>query len=162
MSAPAAIGRIAFAAIWLGAACAAPGPSTRANASTFPVTTELPNGRVEIDMAPSYDLGSVIAVPVVIVSRGATIAGPLRARVLASGIGGAGAASEVLIRDLAVAPVTVSAGQRRTVGVSWDGRDAHRVLVPADAYSLVLDLRVDDGGVTKMATAGATLVMRDP
>lgn len=137
-------------------------PSAPSLGSSIVVPTTFPNGRVEITVESAYTLGVVATFPVAVgVTRG-TITGPVAARVMASGINEGGLPSEVLVRTLAVSPVTVSAGQRRTTSVSWDGRDEQGILVPADAYSLVLELRVVDGGAPRSTTAGATVQMNEP
>lgn len=150
---------VALATLLAGCTTAAPAPTVRPAAGVFVIPTELPNGRVEITIAPAYATGTTISVPVTIVATRGTITGPLSARVLASGINEAGAPAEALVRDLAVTPVAVSGG-RNTVTLTWDTKDAKGVLVPADAYSLVLQLRVEDGGTTTTRTAAATLELR--
>ena len=57
-----------------------------------------------------------------------------------------------------IAPAIATAG-RATTSVAWDTRDLKGALVPADAYSLVLEFQSMDGTVTT-ATAGATLELR--
>jgi hypothetical protein len=81
------------------------------------------------------------------------------ARVMASGINEAGSPAEVLVRELAATAVTVAAGGRRATTLTWDTRDAKGMVVPADAYSLVLEVRIDDG-TSRIVTAGATLELR--
>ena len=137
---------------------AAPAPAR--TATTFVVSTELPNGRVEITIQPSYPLGSTVTIPVAIVATRGSITGPVAARVMASGINEGGLPAEVLVRELATAPLTVTAGSRRSTTLTWDARDAKGVIVPADAYSLVLEMRSDDGGASRTLTAGATLELR--
>jgi hypothetical protein len=138
---------------------AAPAPP-RTAATTFVVPTELPNGRVEITIAPAYPLGSTVTIPVAIVATRGSITGPVRARVMASGINEGGAPAEVLVRELATVPVTVTAGNRRSVTLVWDTRDADGVIVPADAYSIVVEVRSDDGGASRTLSPGATLELR--
>ena len=135
-------------------------PTPARTATTFVVPTELPNGRVEITVAPAYALGSTVTIPVAIVATRGSITGPLAARVMASGINEGGAPAEVLVRELATTPVTVTAGTRRSVTLTWDTRDAKGIVVPVDAYSLVLEMRSDDGGASRTLTAGATLELR--
>lgn len=137
---------------------AAPAPAR--TATTFVIPTELPNGRVEVTIQPSYALGSTVTVPVAIVATRGSIAGPVSARVMASGINEAGAPAEVLVRELATTVITVTAGNRRSATLTWDTRDAKGVIVPADAYSLVIEVRSDDGGASRVVTAGATLELR--
>jgi len=79
------------------------------------------------------------------------------ARVMASGIG---VPAEVLVRDLAVTPLTVGANGRKSTTITWDTRDAKGVIVPVDAYSLVLEVRSEDGGTAQTLTATATLELR--
>jgi hypothetical protein len=149
----------------VGAACAiAPGPADRSGGppEAFVIPTQLANGRVELTIRHAYALGATVTVPVAVTATRGTITGPLDARVLASGINEGGAPAEVLVRTLAVTSVVASTGQRRTTMVSWDGRDEHGALVPADAYSLVLEFRVDDAGAGSSARAGATLQMNAP
>jgi hypothetical protein len=125
------------------------------------VPTELPNGRVDFLLRPSYVLGTRSAIDfAVVVTRGA-ITGPMEARVMASGINEGGAPAEVLVRRLAVSPATTNAGQRTTATVTWDGNDEKGVRVPADAYVLVLEFDSIDGGTTRRVNAAATLQMND-
>jgi len=137
---------------------AAPAPAR--TAPSFVVPTELPNGRVEITVAPAYTPGSTVTIPVAIVATRGSITGPLTARVFASGINEGRAPAEVLVRELATTSFTVTAGTRRSLTLTWDTRDAKGLVVPADSYSLVLEVRSDDGGATRTATAGATLELR--
>jgi hypothetical protein len=135
-------------------------PAPARTGTTFVIPTELPNGRVEITIAPAYALGSTVTIPVAIVATRGSIAGPVTARVMASGVNEGGAPAEVLVRELAVTTVIATAGSRRSTAISWDTRDAKGQIVPADAYSLVLEVRSDDGGVGRTVTAGATLELR--
>ncbi len=112
-----------------------------------------------LPVAPSYPIGATLTVPIAIVVTRGTVTGPVAARIMASGINEGGSPAEVLVRDLAVAPAIVAAGRRSTT-VTWDAKDLKSVLVPADAYSLVLEFRSDDGGTTKTVRAGATLELR--
>jgi len=146
-------------AVALALGCTATPPPARPP-TTFVIATELPNGRVEITIAPTYALGSTVTIPVAIVATRGSITGPLEARVMASGINEGGAPAEVLVRELTVSAITVTAGSRRSMTLSWDGRDAKGALVPADAYSLAVAVRSDDGGTSRTLTAGATLELR--
>jgi hypothetical protein len=140
--------------------CTSPPPATGRPATVFVIPTDLPNGRVEITISPSYALGAVATIPVAIsVTRG-SVTGPVTARVLANGINEGGAPAEVLVRELAATPVTVAASGRRSITLTWDTRDTKGVVVPADAYSLVIEVRSDDGGTSRTFTAGATLELR--
>ncbi|MGH2491678.1 MAG: hypothetical protein ACRDF9_09220 [Candidatus Limnocylindria bacterium] len=123
--------------------------------------TELPNGRVEIALRPSYVLGAETRVDVTIVATRGTITGPLDARVMASGINEGSAPAEVLVRRLDATAATVTAGQRATATVIWDGRDEFGVRVPADTYVLLLEFESNDGGTTRKVRATATLQMND-
>jgi hypothetical protein len=144
----------------LVAGCGSPAPASARPPTVFVVPTDLPNGRVEITISPSYALGAVATIPVAIsVTRG-SVTGPVTARVMASGINEAGAPAEVLVRELAATPVTVGANSRRSTTLVWDTRDVNGAAVPADAYSLVLEVRSDDGGTSRTLTAGATLELR--
>ena len=149
----------ALLALAIAASCTT-APAPPRTATTFVVPTELPNGRVEITISPAYALGSTITAPVSIVATRGSITGPLTARILASGINEGGAPAEVLVRELVVTPFTVAAGSRRSTTLSWDTRDAKGVIVPADAYSLVVEVRSDDGPSSRTLTAGATLELR--
>ena len=145
------------------AACtsAVPAPPTRAPSLTgFVISTQLPNGAVEITIATSYPLGRTATIPITISATRGSVAGPVTARVLASGIGDANVRSEVLVRDLPVTPVTVAANGRASTALSWDTRDAKGTVVPADAYSLVLEVRSEDAGAIRTFTATATLDVR--
>jgi hypothetical protein len=146
-------------AILLAGCASAPPPVTRPP-TVFVIPTELPNGRVEITISPSYALGAVASIPVAIVVTRGSVTGPVRARIMASGINEAGAPAEVLVRELAVAPLTVGANGRTSTTLTWDTRDAKGIIVPADAYSLVLEVRTDDAGASRSVTAGATLELR--
>ena len=155
-------GALAAALALAVAACtsAAP-PPTKAPAPTgFVISTQLPNGAVEITIATSYPLGRTATIPITISATRGSVAGPVTARVLASGIGDANVRSEVLVRDLPVTPVTVAANGRASTALSWDTRDAKGTVVPADAYSLVLEVRSDDAGAIRTFTATATLDVR--
>jgi hypothetical protein len=140
--------------------CAGPAPATARPPIVFVIPTDLPNGRVEVTISPIYAPGSVVTIPVAIsVTRG-SVTGPVTARVMASGINEAGAPAEVLVRELVPTPVTVAANGRRSTTLTWDTRDTKGTIVPADAYSLVLEVRSDDGGGPRTFTAGATLELR--
>jgi len=145
----------------VGAACVAAPVSTRASTApiSFVIPTSLTNGRVEVTVAAAYPIGAALAIPVAVVVTRGTISGPVTARIMASGINERGLPAEVLVRELAATPVTVSAGRGSTV-IAWDARDLKGAPVPADAYSLVLEFRSTDGGATTTARAGATLELR--
>jgi hypothetical protein len=140
--------------------CATQAPATARPPAVFIIPTDLPNGRVEITISPSYALGAVATIPVAIsVTRG-SVTGPLTARIVASGINESGAPAEVLVRELVVKPAVVGANARGSTSLTWDTRDAKGSLVPADAYTLVLEVRSDDGGTSRILTASATLDVR--
>jgi hypothetical protein len=142
------------------AGCASPVPATARPPTVFVIPTDLPNGRVEITISPSYALGAVATIPITIsVTRG-SVTGPLTARVFASGINEGGAPAEVLVRELVTKPAFVGANTRASTTLAWDTRDAKGAIVPADAYTLVLEVRSDDGGATRTVTASATLDVR--
>ncbi|HEV2250774.1 MAG TPA: hypothetical protein VGT60_09730 [Candidatus Limnocylindria bacterium] len=151
---------LALAVVVALGACATVSPAAPRTPTAFVIPTELPNGRVEITVSPAYALGAAATIPLAIVVARGTVTGPLSARVMASGINEAGSPAEVLVRELAVAPATVTAGTRRSTTVTWDTRDAKGAVVPADAYSLVIEVRVDDAGASRIMTAGATLELR--
>jgi hypothetical protein len=94
------------------------------------------------------------------VTRG-SISGPVAAYVYASGIGEGGRPSEVQVRSLATSGVTVAAGQRRTTTLSWDGRDDRGMIVPSDAYVIIVEVSVEDGGAARTVRAAATLQLND-
>jgi len=125
------------------------------------VPTELPNGRVEIAVRPSYVLGAGTQVSVTIVATRGTITGPTEARVMASGINEGGAPAEVLVRRLDAKAETVKAGGRATATLTWNGEDEFGVRVPADAYVLLVEVESDDGTGTRKVRAAATLQMND-
>ncbi len=125
------------------------------------VPTELPNGRIELALQPRYTLGSVTRVDVAIVVTRGTISGPTEARVLASGIGGDGRPSEVLVKRIATSPVAATVGRRATTTVLWDGTDEFGARVPADAYVLLLEFASDDGTGARTVRAATTLQMND-
>jgi len=143
------------------AVCTGPPPATARPATVFVIPTDLPNGRVEITIAPTYTLGAVATIPVTIsVTRG-SVTGPLRARIMASGISqGGGVPAEVLVRELVVKPATVAAKSTASTTLMWDTRDANGAIVPSDAYTLLLEVRSDDGGSPRTVTASATLEVR--
>ena len=154
-----AVGVALAALLLVGAGCAtAPIPAPRPP-TTFVIPTDLPNGRAEITVAPSYPIGAPLTIPIAIVVTRGTVTGPVAARVMASGINEGSSPAEMLVRDLPVTPSIVSIGRRSTT-VSWDTKDQKGVLVPADAYSLVLEFRSDDGSTIKIVRAGATLELR--
>ena len=147
-------------AVLLASCATAPPPPARTIPTTFIIPTELPNGRVEITVAAAYAVGATAIIPVAIVVTRGSVTGPVSARVLASGINETGAPAEVLVRELKVTPLTVTGTGRMAMTLTWDTRDAKGALVPADAYSLVLEIRTDDGGTPRTLTAGATLELR--
>ena len=159
---------IALATLLVAGSCATAPAPTRKPSTAFVIPTELPNGRAEITVAPSYPIGTSLAIPIgIVVTRGA-ITGPVAARIMASGINEGGSPAEVLVRELTVTPVTVTTGRGSTF-VTWDTKDLKGVLVPADAYSLVLEFQSVDGGTTGTSgtsgtsgttRAGATLELR--
>ena len=151
--------RFAAAIAVLAAGCAPLPPATVSptQAVTFVIPTPLANGRVDVTIRTSFVIGSSAMIPIRVSASRGTITGPIAARILASGINERGSVSEVPVATLAVAPLTVKAGQTLSTAVSWDGRDAKGQLVPADAYSLRMDFRLEDGAVITIATAGATL-----
>ncbi len=144
-------------------ACA-PRPVTTQRTATPAVIvlpTELPNGRVELALQPSYVLGAPTRVDVAIVATSGTITGPTEARVMASGINEGGSPAEVLVRRLDARTATASPGRPATTFVTWDGEDEFGVRVPADAYVLLLEFESNDGGSTRTIRATATLEMND-
>ena len=132
-----------------------------ATPSVIVVPTELPNGRVEIAIQPTYVLGAPTRVDVTIVATQGTITGPTDARVMASGINEAGSPAEVLVRRLDTKAAAVTAGRRAMTSLTWDGDDEFGVRVPADAYVLLLEFESNDGGSTRTVRATATLQMND-
>ena len=152
---------VALATLLAAGSCAtAPTPiAARPTTLTFTIPNELPNGRADLTIARSYPIGAALTIPITVVVTRGTITGPVTARIMASGINEGGAPAEVLVRELAVAPVTVTTG-RGSTSVAWDTKDRNGMLVPADAYSLVLEFRSEDGGTLKITRAGATLELR--
>jgi flagellar hook assembly protein FlgD len=143
-------------------ACASPPPPQggRPTTGVFVIPNELPNGRVEITVAATYAIGRTATIPVSIVTTRGMLTGPLTARIMASGINEAHKPAEVLVRELVAVPIAVGANARGSTTLTWDTRDAKGDVVPADAYSLVLEVRSDDGGASRVLTAGATLELR--
>lgn len=131
-------------------------------ATSFTIPTVLPNGRVEITIQTGYVIGTTAAIPVAVIATRGVVTGPVTARIVASGIGERGRPSEVLVATLPVTAVSARAGQRMSTSVSWNGRDDKNELVAADAYSLLVDFRLEDGTLTTTATAGATLQWNAP
>ena len=151
---------VAVAIGFLAAGCTPPRPPATvapSQATTFVVATALANGRVDVTIRTSFIIGSSAMIPIRVSATRGTITGPVTARILASGIGEHGSASEVPVATLVVTSVTVKAGQTLATAVSWDGRDAKGELVPADAYALRMDFRLEDGTAITNATAGVTL-----
>jgi len=151
-------------AIALAVAACGPRPVTverTATPTVIVVPTELPNGRVEIAIQPTYVLGAPTRVDVTIVATQGTITGPTDARVMASGINEVGSPSEELVRRLHTTPAAVTAGRRATTSLTWDGDDEFGVRVPADAYVLLLEFESNDGWSTRTVRATATLQMND-
>jgi hypothetical protein len=68
----------------------------------------------------------------------------------------------VLVATLTVSAVSAKAGQTAATSVTWNGRDDKNEPVAADAYSLVMDFRLEDGSLTTTGTAGATLQWNAP
>jgi hypothetical protein len=159
------VSRLASAlAVALVLAACGPAPVTITRTATptvIVIPTELPNGRVEIAIRPSYVLGAGTQVSVTIVATRGTITGPTDARVMASGINEGGSPAEVLVRRLDAKAETVTAGRRGSATLSWNGDDEFGVRVPADAYVLVLEFVADDGTSTHTVRAAATLQMND-
>jgi len=155
---------VLLAAALAASACAAPPDFGRGAGptGTFVIPTQLPNGRVELTIQPHYALGSTVTIPVAISATRGTITGPLAARVLASGVNEGTSPAEVLVRSLVATSVTAAAGQRRMTSVSWDGLDEQGRLVPADAYSLVLEFQLDGAGAETQGRAGVTLQLNAP
>ena len=125
--------------------------------ASFVIPTVLPNGRVEVTIRTGYVIGTTATIPVVVSAIRGVVTGPVSARIVASGIGERGRPSELLVTTLGVRSVSAKAGQTMSTSVAWDGRDYKNELVTADAYSLLMDFRLEDGTVTTTATAGATL-----
>lgn len=150
-------------ALTVAAGCA-PRPVTltrSATPSVVVIPTELPNGRVEIALRPTYVLGAPTRVDIAIVATRGTITGPTEARVMASGINEGGAPAEILVRRLDATAATATGGRRATTSVSWNGEDEFGVRVPADAYVLLLEFESVDGDSTRTVRATATLQMND-
>jgi hypothetical protein len=144
-------------------ACTPPSsvPRRTATPAVIVLPTELPNGRVEVAVQPSYVIGVATRVDIMIIASRGTITGPTDVRVMASGINEGNAPAEVLVRRLAAPSTVVSAGRRATTSVTWDGVDEFGARVPADAYVLLLDFESVDGESTRTVRAAATLQMTD-
>jgi hypothetical protein len=145
-------------------ACAPQGPGTTPRTATptvIVVPTELPNGRIEIALRPTYVLGAGTRVDVTIIATRGSITGPTLARVMASGINEGGSPAEVLVRRLDAPVATIDAGKRATATLTWNGEDEFGMRVPADAYVLLLEFESHDGESTRTVRATATLQMND-
>ncbi len=154
----------ALAVALLAAACVPQAPVTTPRTATptvIVVSTDLPNGRIEIALRPRYVLGAGTQVDVTIIATRGSITGPTEARVMASGINEGGSASEVLVRRLDAPVATITAGKRATATLTWNGEDEFGVRVPADAYVLLLEFESNDGDSTRTVRATATLQMND-
>lgn len=103
---------------------------------------------MELVVAPAYDVAAPIRVEVVIRAGSAAVQGPVSGRILFTTLGG-----EQLVRVLpaeALGRVDVPPdGSARTV-VVWDGRDDAGAAVPAETYSLAIEMR--SAGATVLAT----------
>jgi hypothetical protein len=132
-----------------------------ATPSVIVVPTELPNGRIEIAIQPTYVLGAPTRIDVAIIATQGTVTGPTEARVTVSGVSDGGAPAEVLVRRLEASAATVMAGRRATTSLTWDGDDEFGVRVPADAYVLLLEFESNDGDSSRTVRATATLQMND-
>jgi hypothetical protein len=132
-----------------------------ATPSVIVVPTELPNGRIEIAIQPSYMLGMPTRIDVSIIATQGMVTGPTEARVTASGVNDDGAPAEVLVRRLETSAATVTAGRRATTTLTWDGDDEFGLRVPADAYVLLIEFESSDGDSTRTVRATATLQMND-
>jgi hypothetical protein len=146
------------------AACAPQRPvlaPRTASPAVIVVPTELPNGRIEIRVQPTYVLGTPTRIDVSIVATQGTVTGPTEARVTASGVNEAGAPAEVLVRRLDASAATVTAGGRAMTSLIWDGDDEFGARVPPDAYVLLLEFESNDGESTRTVRATATLQMND-
>ncbi len=134
----------------------APAPASPAPRS-FVISTDLGNGQVNLTVLSVYPYPELVRIPVAVKTVRGAITGPMKATVIANGFGGNGTPSQVLVRQLAVAAVKVTAGQRSALEITWDGLDELGVLVPPDTYSVVLEFDIDDGNRSRLGTAGATL-----
>jgi len=132
-----------------------------ATPSIIVVPTELPNGRVEIAIQPTYVLGEPTRIDVSIVTTQGTITGPTEARVTSSGTSEPGSPAEDFVRRLDTKAATVTAGERVMTSLTWDGDDEFGVRVPAEAYVLLLEFESNDGTTTRTVRATATLQMND-
>jgi hypothetical protein len=156
---------IAAVAVAACIACGAQPERTPAVAtpSAFTLSTTFASGRVTLTISPGYTLGSNVTVPVLVTATRGSVVGPLEARVVASGVNEGGAPAEALVQTLPVTSLTATPQHSVTTSVTWDGRDVKGALVPADAYSLLVDFRVDDGtGSAQRVTASATLHLNGP
>jgi hypothetical protein len=124
---------------------------------SFVISTDLGNGQVDLTVWSVYPYTELVRIPVTVKTVRGAITGPVKATVMANGFGSNGAPSQVQVRQLAVAAVAVTAGQRTGLEITWDGLDERGVLVPPDTYSVVLEFDIDDGSRSRLGLAGATL-----
>lgn len=117
------------------------------------VSQDVPNGRVEIRLKPSYLRGETVVAVVRLVPSSGTLRGPLEPYIQASGFSGT-----ATVRNLAPLPQVANAGGAAESEILWDGLDNGGRIVPADDYSLVIAV-IDDQG--RRTLVGATVVVVD-
>jgi hypothetical protein len=121
------------------------------------VPYDLAAGQVRLVVAPQYRIGDPVRVQILVRATRGTLRGPVRARVVASGISGEAEVRVLDVRALEVAPGAESASE-----IVWDGSDARGALVPDDDYGLVLDFESVVGSIVSRGQAGAILHLRRP
>jgi hypothetical protein len=129
----------------------APPARTSAPVSDLVIPTNVPNGKVDVIVKPTYTVGETIRTTVRLSPTTGTLRGPLDPFIQASGFHGT-----ATVRHLDIHPITVTAGSA-DVAVLWDMRDDSGTAVGSDDYSLVFNV-IDDAGRT--TTVGATLQVR--
>ncbi|HUG55563.1 MAG TPA: hypothetical protein VMJ92_00675 [Candidatus Limnocylindrales bacterium] len=138
-------------------ACAAPQPAPGPTPSSLTLPYDLPGGgRVELVVAPAYDVASPVRVEVVVRAGTSAVRGPRSGRILFTTLGG-----EQVVRLLpaeALGSVDVPPGGSARTAVVWDGRDDAGAAVPAETYSLAIEF--ESGGTTVLATTVVQLEQR--
>jgi hypothetical protein len=140
-----------LALLFLVSCGSAPPARTAAPLGDLVIPTNVPNGKVDVIVKPTYTAGETIRATIRLSPASGTLRGPLDPFVQASGFHGT-----ATVKHLAIDPISVTAGSA-DVAVVWDMRDDTGTAVGSDDYSLVFDV-TDDGGRT--TRVGATLQVR--
>jgi hypothetical protein len=140
-----------LALLFLVSCGSAPPARTAAPLGDLVIPTNVPNGKVDVIVKPTYTAGETIRATIRLSPASGTLRGPLDPFVQASGFHGT-----ATVKHLAIDPISVTAGSA-DVAVVWDMRDDTGTAVGSDDYSLVFDVTDDAGRTTRV---GATLQVR--